>query len=446
MRPRSAAPGRSAASRIAGLLQHRHAVAFIISVGLVLRLAVAIAFPVTPISDASWYVNTASDLANGLGYRDQGLPTAFWPVGWPAALALAIALTKSVPAAVILLNLAASALIMLAMVWIGRDLQFPENATRLALLLYALYPNHVAYAGVALSELYFTALLMVAMWLLLRRHISIVSLLLCGVLFGLAVLTKPQTIVVPAGALIMALLATRRFAIRDALKRLLIVCAVMAAVLAPWIGRNHQVFGTFVFVSTNGGVGLLAGAHDEATGDHMEIQETKAFAALGIPWAERVARQVELDRAEKDAAIAWIKANPGAYVALMPVKLFRLWWKDTDGFWWFGGDYPDATYLIRPLQVLNQLFYISVLVGAFICLCHAMKGLLRRDEGSSQLLLLFAVPVFVSIISIFFTGQIRYHFAAMPYLIMAAAWIAMRSFQAVSKADVGVRNDHGQAG
>ena len=425
MQPHSVATGRSIMSPIASLLKHRHAVAIIVALGLALRLGVAMAFPVTPISDAAWYVNTSSDLANGLGYRDQGLPTAFWPVGWPAALAVAIALTKSTPAAVVLLNLAASAVIMLAMVWSSRDLQFPESATRLAVLLYALYPNHLAYAGVALSELYFTALLMSAMWLLLRRQSGIVSQLLCGILFAIAVLTKPQAIVVPTGALILAMFATSRFTFRETATRLLIVYVAVAAVLAPWIVRNHQVFGTFVFVSTNGGVGLLAGAHDEATGDHMEIQETKVFAELGIPWTERVARQVELDRAEKAAAIAWIKANPGAYVALMPVKLFRLWWKDTDGFWWFGGDYPDATYLIRVLQGLNQIFYIGVLIGALICLWRAMKGLLKRDEGRSALLLLFAVPVFVSIISIFFTGQIRYHFAAMPYLIMAAAWIAV---------------------
>ena len=62
-----------------------------------------------------------------------------------------------------------------------------------------------------------------------------------------------------------------------------------------------------------------------------------------------------------------------------------------------------------------------VIILALGCGAWATWGVLRRDEQIQQLALLFCMPIFVSLLAAAFTGQIRYHFAAMPFLI-AAAW------------------------
>ena len=45
------------------------------------------AFRWAPFSDAGWYHQAAIDLAHGFGYRAGELPTAYFPIGYPAFLA-----------------------------------------------------------------------------------------------------------------------------------------------------------------------------------------------------------------------------------------------------------------------------------------------------------------------------------------------------------------------
>ena len=42
---------------------------------------------VDPYSDAAWYFSRAVALSRGEGYSEGGVPTAYWPPGWPLTLA-----------------------------------------------------------------------------------------------------------------------------------------------------------------------------------------------------------------------------------------------------------------------------------------------------------------------------------------------------------------------
>src|SRR3990167_3428778 len=66
-------------------------VCFLAFIGV--RLALIVFVPVEPGSDALWYFNRASTLAEQGSYSENGLPTAFWPVGYPAFLALLFTFT-----------------------------------------------------------------------------------------------------------------------------------------------------------------------------------------------------------------------------------------------------------------------------------------------------------------------------------------------------------------
>jgi 4-amino-4-deoxy-L-arabinose transferase-like glycosyltransferase len=390
--------------------------------GLLLRLAVVLLFPVEPMSDSAWYVARARGLVAGLGYREGDHPTAYWPVGWPAILAGALAVFGSVAVSVAFLNLAAVALIMSMILWLGRNIAGSETVARMALVAYALYPNHIAYTGVAATETVYTALALAAFALLYSGRRSAPMLILCGLIFGVATLVKPQTIAFPFGAVIALGLVIRDYRWKSALRAGLIVYAALLCVVLPWSFRNHAVFGEFVLVSTNGGTALLLGANDQATGGHFDYQHTPVFTNLGIPWEERVARQVELNQRQKQVANAWIRDNLLLYLSWMPKKVIKLWIKDTDGFWSFDHSYPQSTAIVRFAQYVNQTFYTLVLALALACAIVALRSMLMRREDTIRLALLFCMPVFVSLLAAAFTGQIRYHFPAMPFLLVAAAW------------------------
>jgi 4-amino-4-deoxy-L-arabinose transferase-like glycosyltransferase len=394
--------------------------------GLLVRLLVILFFPQEPISDGAFYFSRAAEMAAGLGYNEEGAPTAFWPVGYPALLAGAMLIfgkTLVAPAAV---NLVSAAAILWLVLWFGRRLTGSEVAARLAALLYAVYPAHIAYTGTTLSETSYTAVTMGAFAILVGRRHRLGWMALAGLLFGFATLMRPQTMLFPAGALIALVLVTRDFRWKDALKAGLVLHLVLAATVLPWSLRNQRVFGEFVWVSTNAGVALYTGANEQANGDYFAWERGPLWDASGIPFAQRVTRQVELDRRFQKLATDWIKENPGRYLAMGPKKAALLWHKDSDGFWGLKNSHPRHEATLTALQWLNQGFYALILLLSAFCFAIATRALLRREDGTMLLGLLFCMPVFSTLLAFFFTGQIRYHYPAMPFLMVAAAWTLLR--------------------
>jgi 4-amino-4-deoxy-L-arabinose transferase-like glycosyltransferase len=404
---------------------HRAFIPACIMIGLFVRLAVAVLFPVEPASDSRWYVARANEIASGEGYQEGGFPTAYWPVGWPALLALGIRLLGNWEIAVVIINLLSAAAIMMSLIVAGRYVLGNELVARLALALYAFYPNHIAYSGTAASELPYTAIAIAAFLLLILGRRRILLVFSSGLLFGVATLIKPQTIAFPFGAVIALLILYRDFNWVAAGRTILGVYLACLLVVLPWSYRNYQVFGEWVLVSTNGGTALLLGANDQMTGQHFEYKQTSVFRDLGIPWEDRVERQIELNHRSVEAGLEWIKEHPVEYLAWMPVKLWLLWHKETDGFWAFQRTYPASERAIFLLQLVNQAIYTLIMVLSLIAAFHALIALVRKDAPNKGLALMFCMPVFVSLVGMVFTGQIRYHFAAMPFLVLTAAWTSV---------------------
>src|SRR5258706_11767500 len=59
---------------------------FVLVLFVALRVPIFI-MSVTPYSDGAWYVARATDIWAGRGYAENGVPTAYWPVGYPGFLA-----------------------------------------------------------------------------------------------------------------------------------------------------------------------------------------------------------------------------------------------------------------------------------------------------------------------------------------------------------------------
>jgi 4-amino-4-deoxy-L-arabinose transferase-like glycosyltransferase len=400
----------------------RWVVPAIFAAGLLARLLVILLLPQALASDGQYYFDRAVELAAGLGYREEGHPTAFWPVGYPALLAGSMLIFGPNLIGPMLLNLAGAAGTIALVLWFGRRLGGSEMAARLGALLYALYPAHVAYTGAALGEVVTTALTMTAFALLIAGRRHWLRLVASGLLFGLVTLMRPQVMLFPAGAIVALLIVYRDFGWRDAVKATLAVYLALFAAVLPWSARNTAVLGEFVLVSTNGGIALQAGANDLADGDHFAVYRSPLAAEIGVPWEERVTRQLEVDARLKQMARQWIADNPARWTALGFRKIYILWHKDSDGFWRLKDGRPQMEGALTAAQWANQLYYVLMLALALFCFVAAAKGLLRRDERLMPLALLFCMPLFVTLLAFVFSGQIRYHFPAMPFLAVAAGW------------------------
>lgn len=391
---------------------------FALTLGM--RLALILLWPQTPFSDGAWYLLRAEEMARGMGYQEAAHPTAFWPVGYPALLALSIRAVGV--AGPLLVNLAGAAATLGLILWFARAVGADAVAARVAGLIYALYPAQIVYAGATVSEVASTAAAMAAFALLIAGRRRPLLLIGAGMAFGIATLMRAQLLFFPVGGIVALMLVDPRFGWRAAARALLLVHLALAAVVLPWTLRNERVLGSPVLVSTNGGVALFTGAYDGATGDWTGWETTPVWNEAGIPFAERVERQVELDTRFKALARQWIAAHPARWLTLGVTKAALLWRKDSDAFWSMHESYPGEDRGWTIVALVDQLYYAAILLLSLPALVAGGRGILRRDRRTARLALLGCMPAFATLTAFVFTGQIRYHFPAMPFLIVGAGW------------------------
>ncbi len=388
-----------------------------------LRLAMLL-IPVTPTSDAEWYLLRAIGLAAGHGYLDNaGQPTAFWPAGWPMALSALFRLTGPSLPAVGLFNLASAIVSGLLILLLGRRLFSSEAGARLGLLLFAVYPNAIAYVPLALTESFYTMLLLLGCWLVVARR-SALWLMGAGLVFGFASLVKAQTIVViPVLFAIEWLRAAnvwRRLPIVVGRGLLVLVCA--ALVVLPWAVRNHAQLGSWIAVSTNGGFNLLIGNSDDATGGYAE--DGRAFTAL---MARTNLTEAARDAEAKRLGSAWIAANPARFIALAPRKLALLWLPDGEAEWAYQAGAPSyAAYgpLYRVVRIANQGYYLLLMLSFMAALVVMTRR--RRAVGERWIdwwLLPWGVAAYPTLVAVIIFGQSRFHYPVMPFVCMASGWL-----------------------
>ncbi len=386
--------------------------------------ALLILFDIMPTSDANFYFTRAVGLAEGRGYLgNSGLTTAYWPPGWPMALSAAFRGLGASVAVVGLFNLACAALSGWLVLDLGRRVAGSELAARLGLLLLALYPNNAAYVPLALTEVFYTMLLLAACWLLITRP-GWLGLIAAGAVMGAATLVKAQTlIVVPLVLGIGALQAPSVWReIPGAAARIALVLAVAALVIAPWALRNHRELGAWVAVSTNGGITLLTGNNDSADGGFtpQDPLVKSLDARIGLT-------ELGYDAEAKRLGIEWIRANPGRFIQLMPLKLLRLWGPDGEAMWSYergAAAYPAHAALFRAARIVNQAWYLVLLLGFVVAAPLMVRGRLRRGEAlAGWWLLPYGIAAYPTVISLVFSGQSRFHFPAMPFIAMSCGWL-----------------------
>jgi hypothetical protein len=396
-----------------GRLSARRFLAILSLVALLPRAALLASVPVQQTSDFFLYTRLALGLAAGHGYVDDGVPTAFWPPGWPGFLGLVFTIFGPSPLAGQIANLALG-LAACALTWVVGTRMFEDRGIgRLAALIVAVMPNQIAYVPLLSTEIFYEVLLLLGVLLVFQRQWW--ALALAGVVFGVASLTKAQSPLIPAGVLGVACLYRLGWPMLfGTARRLAVVYVLMACVIAPWTFRNYGLFHAFIPVSTNGGVTLLTGNNPSANGDFTPSDPS--FTDLSL----KVGDQVETDRISKQRAVAWIKAHPRQFVALMPKKFFRLWAPDGEAEWLYQAGYDQYdrfSTVFRGVRLVNQVFYVVLVllaVPGLAVLVRPSKGAIAAQTG-------WVLCAYATAISLVFSGQSRFHFSLIPWLALYAA-------------------------
>lgn len=384
-----------------------------------LRLLWAAVVRVAPESDFFWYFERGLVLAARGEYNWFGAPTAYFPPGYPLLLAGLFKLAgPSLPAA-ILASVALQCGAVYLVYRLGRRLFASEYTGRLAMLLYACYPENVGFTSLLASEHLFIFLMLLGTALLLRarRHWGLLAL--CGVVWGLATLTRPQAVGIPA--LYFALAAWRA----GSLRRLLLPCAVvhllLALTLLPWFARNARVFGRLMVTSTTG-VNLYIGNNPDANGTYVFTR--RMFDAVPEPRGT----ELQFDDACRKTGQAFVREHPWRALALLPLKFGWLYAGDFISLYWnirgVESASPRLAAALRLLRVPFQLYYL-LLLAAFLAAVvpRRRRQAIAARAGAFPALGPGIVLYFTAVYLVYY-GAARYHAPMMPWIIIYAAALA----------------------
>ncbi len=402
----------------------------IVLVGVALRLAWALyaARPPVGLHDPTFYTIFAESLAAGDGYRlPDGQPTAYYPVGYPAALGAVFWLADHSPlpdgrvGLVVALNLVASAASLVMVHEIGRRV-LGARAGLVAASVLALMPNLVFHAALALTETVFNTIALGAVLVVVAtdwRRRSLRVLVGFGVLVGIAALVRPPSLLfIP----VLALAGWRAagWGWREATRSLAVPGLAALAVILPWTARNVQVMEAPILLSSNVGDNLCIGHNPEANGAF----QMPPSCLDGYDDLVRPEYEVARDTDGRAKALAFIRDDPAAQLRLVPLRAYHTFKNDTDGL--FAAESYGADPFIDP--ELRSVLEVAANVAFFSTLALGVASLAvvrtRGGRDPDRLLLVLAAAS-LALTPLAFFGDVRFHVPVVPFLVLGAAAVVV---------------------
>jgi hypothetical protein len=194
------------------------------------------------------------------------------------------------------------------------------------------------------------------------------------------------------------------------------------------------VLGTFTFLTSTGGIGLFTGNNDNATGDWYPWQPDLERHRPGV----FAGSAVEVDRAAREEAVEWIRANPGRAARLYLEKLRLIVVQDTLAADWaifaegisppapgvpvVPGPHPLKGHrrgALRFLRAAGVLLASFAFGGAFLLLRAAVHDG-RRPRGA-VFAALFATALYLALVSALIAVNGRYRWPLEDLAVPLAA-------------------------
>ena len=392
------------------------------------------------VHDPIFYFGYADAFAEGRGYALPDVPldgpvevyageTAYYPVGYAAALGGVFALVKHTPIPDDLTLAAGYFQVALGVagVWLvfalGRRL-FGDAVGLGAALAVALMPNLIFHIATYLTETLFIALVLGALLVLIdrdwdERRIEPWRIVTFGVLLGLSALVRPISLLFLPLLPIVWLLAALGW--RRTLGYSAAALVVTAATIAPWTLRNAVQMDAFVIISTNVGDNLCMGHHEGATGQFnlspaCGLQETPD-EYIGLTREEF---EIERNSDNTRTALEFAREHPVGELKLLSRKAYHTWRHDHDGLQAVES-YGDDRFLPGALRtalerIADGYFFVAISLGGL-----GLAGLVAPRPDARRVLFLLALLALAGVPLVFF-GDARFHVPVMPLLAVPAAW------------------------
>jgi hypothetical protein len=212
--------------------------------------------------------------------------------------------------------------------------------------------------------------------------------------------------------------------------------------MAPWWWRNYRVVGEFVPTTLQVGASLYDGLRPDAEGgsdmrfaprffDELKREDAAQFTAQSTtksttkstaqstkePAKEESAAkstagggtfESRLDRRQRDAAVAWARANPVRVLELAGIKFARMW-----------SPVPNSR------DMGGALIRVVIAIG-FVPLMLLAAWQTWRCRGRWQAVwLLWAPAIYLTCLHTIFVSSLRYRQPALlPLMVLAAAALA----------------------
>jgi 4-amino-4-deoxy-L-arabinose transferase-like glycosyltransferase len=402
------------------VIEHPRFVPACLASGILVRLVWIWLVDSEQVSDYLWYEKFAINIANGRGYSVNGVPTGYWPIGYPGFLGALFYLFG--PSVFIgkLANIVLYVGTILLTYKLSKDLFHCEPAARVTLCILSFYPNHIAYTALLSSEILFVFLVALSAVLFVSAGERVGLLLLCGLSWGLATLTKPQALLLP---FIFLFMFSRTM--RSGLKGCIVIYVALILTILPWMVRNYFVMGTPTLANT-AGIDLFDGNNPYATGVHnFNVNMNELLGDLKTIPLENVfdGKEVARDVRAREVAIDYIHHNPGRVIALLPRKFVGLFRADIEGVYFSLG-------LLEPRGLSHRLvafcaraaqLYYAVMLVLFLSSVPMIIG-----GGNRPQLIGFAVVLYFTALYLVFFGNYRYHFPMMPWVAIYSGVCAQR--------------------
>jgi 4-amino-4-deoxy-L-arabinose transferase-like glycosyltransferase len=416
--------------------QRRWLVAILlVAFGLRLWWAIYAARPARGFHDPLFYSVYGRSIADGDGYRlvngpQQGQPTAYYPVGYSAALGFIFTIMKlfpfgeNEPVAIAAFNLLLGMGTVLLVFEAGRRL-FDNRIGIVAAGLIAVYPNLIFHTAVALTETLFNFIMMGALVVMVWRpwtgRFGRWQLALFGALLGASALVRPISFLVLPGLLVVWLLAGLGW--RRAVEYLAVIGITAAVVIAPWTIRNVIVMKSPVLISTNLGDNLCIGRHPGATGafdvniNPNDISR-KDYCFHDLGDTTRPAYEIRRNSLTMSRGLEYMRKHPLDEFRLGFWKAYYTVQNDYDGL--DASESYGTSKFIRPRTravfetVANFWFWSTSALGLL-----GLRFFTSRRHPRRQFFLLAMVGLILPIF-IFF-GDVRFHLPVVPLLLVAAA-------------------------
>jgi 4-amino-4-deoxy-L-arabinose transferase-like glycosyltransferase len=318
-------------------LLQKHLLLIIVILALVIRFGAS--FLLTDLDAEPWhdprlYVEIGWNLVSGNGFSVNGeMPAARRPPGYPLLLMGVFSIFGKSLVAARVINILMSSLTAGLVYLLGYRL-FNRSVGIISALISAFHPVFIRYSLRLYPGTFYTLLVSTILLVLItmREHPdSLKFKLTCGVLLGVAVLTRSELLFFVPLLLVWALLTYRR--IYTALRAFVIIVVPVTVIVTPWVVRNYAVFGVPM---TSSGLGrTIWGVYNPETFSDLNLMGGWYPPELGIRSvsdvpqeaqdpAYRYLPEVEWDQYQRQAALASIKQNIRLLPKMAMYKLHRL--------------------------------------------------------------------------------------------------------------------------